>query len=133
MPLTPQQRTGADSFTSGPYALKWTLANEHELVFAVVYQKALPLAYVDAWLVAVKHAFLEQYGASVRNVERTFAFDKKFDAIWQDVRIELARPHSLCRSSSRPGRRRASPRSHAPSTRRRKGSAWSRRARWRRL
>ena len=41
--------------------MQWRLANDLELVFVVVYQNILQLAYVDALLDEVRDKFVEQF------------------------------------------------------------------------
>ncbi|GAN10743.1 P-loop containing nucleoside triphosphate hydrolase protein [Mucor ambiguus] len=54
-----EERAGTDSYFKENYALKWTFANELDLVFVVAYQKILQLNYIDELLETVKRMFLE--------------------------------------------------------------------------
>ncbi|ORY91130.1 signal recognition particle, alpha subunit, N-terminal-domain-containing protein [Syncephalastrum racemosum] len=56
-----EERGGTDTYNEDSYALKWTFANEVDLVFVVVYQKILQLAYIDELLETVKSLFLDQF------------------------------------------------------------------------
>lgn len=56
-----EERAGTDSYYKDNYALKWTFANELDLVFVVAYQKILQLAYIDELLETVKRMFLETH------------------------------------------------------------------------
>lgn len=51
-----EEKKGETVFEYENYALKWTFANELDLVFVVVYQKLLQLLYLDDLLEAVKQA-----------------------------------------------------------------------------
>jgi signal recognition particle receptor subunit alpha len=42
------------AYTHNTYALQWLLANEHDLVLVAVYQKVLPLTYVESLLASLK-------------------------------------------------------------------------------
>lgn len=56
-----EERSGTDSYYKDNYALKWTFANENDLVFVVAYQKILPLTYIDELLETVKRMFLDSF------------------------------------------------------------------------
>ncbi|KAI7873078.1 SRP54-type protein [Mucor mucedo] len=56
-----EERSGTDVYYKDHYALKWTLANEHDVVFVVAYQKILPLTYIDELLETVKRLFLSRW------------------------------------------------------------------------
>lgn len=56
-----EERAGTDSYSKDIYALKWTFANENDLVFVVAYQKILQLNYLDELLQTVKRMFLDDY------------------------------------------------------------------------
>lgn len=56
-----EERAGTDSYSKDNYALKWTFANENDLVFVVAYQKILQLNYLDELLQTVKRMFLDDY------------------------------------------------------------------------
>lgn len=58
-----EERGGDNSYTIGPYSLKWTFANEYELIFVVVYQKSLSLVYIEDLLAEAKKAFCEEFTA----------------------------------------------------------------------
>ncbi|KAG2236167.1 hypothetical protein INT48_003786 [Thamnidium elegans] len=56
-----EERSGTNTYTKDNYALKWTFANETDLVFVVAYQKILQLTYVDELLETVKRLFLQSF------------------------------------------------------------------------
>ncbi|CEP09354.1 hypothetical protein [Parasitella parasitica] len=53
-----EERAGTDLYFKENYALKWTFANELDLVFVVAYQKILQLNYIEELLETVKRMFL---------------------------------------------------------------------------
>ena len=62
-----EERAGKSFHTVQNYALKWALDNKRQLVYVAIYQKSLPLAYVDELLARVPKAFvayLEDGGGS---------------------------------------------------------------------
>ncbi|CAO3698971.1 unnamed protein product [Rhizopus stolonifer] len=59
--LTKGERSGTTDYIQNNYALKWTFANEVELVFVVVYQKILTLNYLEELLETVKRVFLATF------------------------------------------------------------------------
>ena len=56
-----EERAGTNTYTKDSYTLRWTLANEFDLVFVVAYQKILQLNYMDELLETIKRMFLETY------------------------------------------------------------------------
>lgn len=56
-----EERSATNTYTKENYALKWTFANESDLVFVVAYQKILQLTYVDELLETVKRLFLQSF------------------------------------------------------------------------
>ncbi|RCI04605.1 hypothetical protein CU098_009719 [Rhizopus stolonifer] len=54
-----EERAGTNSYIKDNYALKWTFANEHDLVFVATYQKILQLGYIEELLETVKRMFLD--------------------------------------------------------------------------
>ncbi|KAI7865166.1 signal recognition particle, alpha subunit, N-terminal-domain-containing protein [Spinellus fusiger] len=62
-----EERAGTVSYTKDGYALRWTFANELDLVFVAVYQKILQLAYLDELLETVKQLFLTMFSGMIEN------------------------------------------------------------------
>ncbi|KAG1139255.1 hypothetical protein G6F37_008230 [Rhizopus arrhizus] len=56
-----EERSGTTEYIQNNYALKWTFANEVELVFVVVYQKILTLNYLEELLETVKRVFMATF------------------------------------------------------------------------
>jgi len=56
-----EDRLSSDKYEKEGYTLQWTLANDLELVFVVVYQRILQLTYIPQLLSTVKDLFLELF------------------------------------------------------------------------
>lgn len=54
-----EDRLSSDKYEREGYTLQWALANDLELVFVVVYQRILQLAYIPQLLSSVKDLFLD--------------------------------------------------------------------------
>eukprot|EP01123_Difflugia_compressa_P010156 TRINITY_DN3652_c0_g1_i1.p1 TRINITY_DN3652_c0_g1~~TRINITY_DN3652_c0_g1_i1.p1 ORF type:complete len:603 (+),score=143.57 TRINITY_DN3652_c0_g1_i1:125-1933(+) len=82
-----EERAGLDSFSyEGKYTLKWTQANDCNLVFVAVYQKILhaSLSYIDDLLDETKKAFISIYGSDIKPFQN-YSFDKQFEALLKEV------------------------------------------------
>eukprot|EP01006_Ploeotia_vitrea_P000580 TRINITY_DN103298_c0_g1_i1.p1 TRINITY_DN103298_c0_g1~~TRINITY_DN103298_c0_g1_i1.p1 ORF type:complete len:590 (-),score=124.53 TRINITY_DN103298_c0_g1_i1:806-2575(-) len=90
-----EERSGEKEFTTDAYKLQWSLANEFNLVFVVVYQKLIQLLYVDELLQQVKEAFCTAYNDSISGSKHTknivYDFDDKFMAILRGVERQFER------------------------------------------
>ncbi|KAI7847111.1 SRP54-type protein [Circinella umbellata] len=62
-----EERAGTNIFYKDSYALKWTFANEVDLVFVVAFQKILQLQYVDELLETVKQVFIKTFEQDIIN------------------------------------------------------------------
>ncbi|EGG13643.1 signal recognition particle receptor alpha subunit [Cavenderia fasciculata] len=92
------QERGADtSFNCDSYTLKWTFANDVDLIFIVVYQKILSLIYIDELLQVIKRKFIKLFKdqlVSIKNNQSTVTIDvfesfgKTFEAILHKVEAE---------------------------------------------
>ncbi|KAL1929233.1 hypothetical protein VTP01DRAFT_2292 [Rhizomucor pusillus] len=84
-----EERAGSDTFYQDNYALKWTFANEVDLVFVVAYQKILHLSYIDELLETIKRLFLDKFRNSIESKtmlsEDYSAFDDLFDKALQQL------------------------------------------------
>eukprot|EP00741_Cyanophora_paradoxa_P001760 tig00000073_g1707.t1 len=80
-----EERGGQSSHNVDSYTLKWTLANELDLIFVVVYQRILQLFYVDELLERVKHQFTSLYRDRIisKSIDK-FAFDEAFKRIYAE-------------------------------------------------
>lgn len=54
-----EDRLSSDKYEREGYTLQWTLANDLELVFVVVYQRILQLTYIPQLLSSIKELFLD--------------------------------------------------------------------------
>ncbi|KAI9091888.1 SRP54-type protein [Phlyctochytrium arcticum] len=88
-----QERAGEDVYTTDAWSVKWAFENNVGLIFVVVYQKILQLAYIDELLEAFKRLFIKDYAPRLsRDVAGTSepktdllgsyeAFEVKFDKL----------------------------------------------------
>lgn len=76
-----QDRNGESIFNFENYALKWTFANEFDLIFVVVYQKILILSYLEELLEAIKRKFIEAHSGQIKEYYRYdfHDFDETFE------------------------------------------------------
>ncbi|KAG8905125.1 hypothetical protein FRB99_000637, partial [Tulasnella sp. 403] len=54
-------RTADEKYEKDGYSIRWTLANEMELIFVVAYQRILHLTYVEDLLLAMKELFIKLF------------------------------------------------------------------------
>lgn len=86
-----EERSGENSYSLDNYALKWTFANEFDLIFVAVYQKIFSLLYLDELLELVKQSFVEIFkglvppGTPPSSVVTQVPFDEQFLAIFDKV------------------------------------------------
>ncbi|CAG8564579.1 1285_t:CDS:10 [Ambispora gerdemannii] len=78
-----EERAGANNYTKDSFNVKWTFANELDLIFVVAYQKILQLAYIDELLATVKKFFCDKFAQIIRDTGKLhlFPFDDDFDMI----------------------------------------------------
>jgi len=80
-----EERTGASSYRHGDkYTVKWTFANELDLVFVAVYLNLANLLYMDELLAAVKDKFTSMFRDAVLAVEPPAAY-KKFNRVVEEL------------------------------------------------
>lgn len=48
------------------YAMKWTMANDFELIFVVVYSKILQIVFMNDLLESVKEKFIKKYKNEIK-------------------------------------------------------------------
>ncbi|KAI8330421.1 SRP54-type protein [Chlamydoabsidia padenii] len=89
-----EERSGTDIYLKDSYALKWTFANELDLVFVVAYQKILQLSYIDELLETVKRLFIETYKDSVVADQGIHGDYSEFDAVFNKVLLSLEQKSS---------------------------------------
>lgn len=82
-----EERSATDKqFIHDSFALKWTLANEVDLVFVAVYEKSLQLQYVDELLDKLKIAFVQSFKSVLQAPGKN---EFKFDSIFNNIYHEL--------------------------------------------
>ncbi|KAJ3008006.1 hypothetical protein HKX48_008821 [Thoreauomyces humboldtii] len=82
--LIQEQPTSADGYSKDSYQVKWAFANELGLIFVIVYQKILQLAYVEDLLEGFKRLFCVAYEAQIADASVLHdysGFEKKFDTL----------------------------------------------------
>ncbi|KAJ2760972.1 hypothetical protein H4S06_001452 [Coemansia sp. BCRC 34490] len=116
-----QQQTRARRYTTGPYAVQWTFANELNVIFVAVYQKILQLPYMDELLRAVKRHFVRRFEDEIRALGATTteagggaamvaafpdfgAFDEEFENVWRAVEERDRRERAAGRVGGTPRR-----------------------------
>ncbi|KAJ2517992.1 hypothetical protein GGI11_002998, partial [Coemansia sp. RSA 2049] len=116
-----QQQTRARRYTTGPYAVQWTFANELNVIFVAVYQKILQLPYIDELLRAVKRHFVRRFEDEIRALGATTteagggaamlaafpdfgAFDEEFENVWRAVEERDRRERAAGRVGGTPRR-----------------------------
>ncbi|KAJ3152807.1 hypothetical protein HDU89_001010 [Geranomyces variabilis] len=81
-------------YSKDSYQVKWTFANEVGLIFVIVYQKILQLAYIDELLEAFKRLFCSLFDAKIRDQDALHSyaeFEQKFDTLLGALEAEDAR------------------------------------------
>ncbi|KAI8826179.1 SRP54-type protein [Fimicolochytrium jonesii] len=84
--------TNADEgFTKDAYQIKWTFANDLGLVFVIVYQKILQLAYIDELLEGFKRLFCQAFADEIRDSTALHdydLFDDNFETLLHALEAE---------------------------------------------
>ncbi|KAJ1653246.1 hypothetical protein IWQ61_006594 [Dispira simplex] len=81
-------------FTTGPYDIQWSLANERNLVFVAVNQHVLQLTYVTELLRAVQRQFCNMYSNKLNSEDVLgYTFDAPFMHILDTVETAHDEPH----------------------------------------
>ncbi|KAJ3193599.1 hypothetical protein HK101_004570, partial [Irineochytrium annulatum] len=88
-----EERSGLDYYEKDSFRIHWTFANDLGLIFVVVYQKILQLAYIEDLLETVKKAFCDMYAHVVADASRLrdFQFRDTFDVILSELEAREAR------------------------------------------
>ncbi|CAO3590740.1 unnamed protein product [Absidia cylindrospora] len=93
-----EERAGTDTYIKDTYALKWTFANELDLVFVVAYQKILQLSYIDELLETVKRLFIDTFKDTVVSDQGIYGDYSPFDDMFNKVLLSLEQKHSSGRT-----------------------------------
>lgn len=91
-----EDRLSEKSYNYEKYTLKWTLENDLNLIFVVVYQKLIQLLYVEELLELVKQKFIEMFESVLEEAKKSsnavfilshhrFAFDQEYRRILKAV------------------------------------------------
>jgi signal recognition particle receptor subunit alpha len=80
-----QERSGENLYSDDRYVLKWNYANEHDLVFVVVYEKNIPVTYAESLLESVKTAFCQRFGSNLKYSTSYAVFDKQFTELHEQI------------------------------------------------
>eukprot|EP00698_Gefionella_okellyi_P003519 TRINITY_DN13312_c0_g1_i1.p1 TRINITY_DN13312_c0_g1~~TRINITY_DN13312_c0_g1_i1.p1 ORF type:complete len:625 (+),score=144.97 TRINITY_DN13312_c0_g1_i1:203-1876(+) len=75
---------------TGDYELSWTLANELDLIFVIVFQKLYPVLYAQSLLQLIRDRFLALSKES-SNEEATKRLSDEFDTIVRDCEAAVAK------------------------------------------
>ncbi|CAG8659136.1 9656_t:CDS:10, partial [Dentiscutata erythropus] len=91
-----EERAGANNYVKESYNIKWTFANELDLIFVVAYQKILQLAYIEELLATIKKFFCDKFIEFIRDTTKLhkYAFDDDFDSILSRVEEKDAKEQS---------------------------------------
>ena len=81
-----EERAASTAFRHDKYVVKWTFANDMELVFVAVYLNVANLLYIDQLLDKVKDSFVTLIKPHWHDARRAYTlpavkFDKRFDRI----------------------------------------------------
>lgn len=90
-----EDRLADKSFQIDKYMLKWMIDNDFGLIFVVVYQKSIPLLYVEELLEIVKQQFVKMFIEILQTSKKTnspallsehkFNFDEEYSKILKAV------------------------------------------------
>ena len=81
-----EERSASTSFRADRYSVKWTFANDLELVFVAVYLNVANLLYIDQLLDKVKESFVALVRPKWQEARKQYRlpsvrFDRRFDSI----------------------------------------------------
>jgi len=80
-----EERGGQNYSTSDNYSMKWTFANEFDLLFVVVYQKILSLLYLEELLEHVKRKFCERFNEMLSAQKNLAKYDFDFTDMFNKI------------------------------------------------
>ncbi|KAJ3176935.1 hypothetical protein HDU85_006465 [Gaertneriomyces sp. JEL0708] len=88
-----EEKSNAEGYVKESYQVKWTFANELGLIFVIVYQKILQLAYIDDLLEGFKRLFCKQFSEEICDKEtlhRYEGFDESFETLLRALEADYA-------------------------------------------
>eukprot|EP00735_Rhodelphis_limneticus_P008841 TRINITY_DN2318_c0_g1::TRINITY_DN2318_c0_g1_i1::g.20819::m.20819 TRINITY_DN2318_c0_g1::TRINITY_DN2318_c0_g1_i1::g.20819 ORF type:complete len:638 (+),score=163.79,sp/Q9DBG7/SRPRA_MOUSE/42.55/3e-154,SRP54/PF00448.17/2.5e-55,SRP-alpha_N/PF04086.8/3.3e-50,AAA_22/PF13401.1/3.6e-07,ArgK/PF03308.11/5.2e-06,CbiA/PF01656.18/6.4e-06,SRP54_N/PF02881.14/4.9e+03,SRP54_N/PF02881.14/6.7e+03,SRP54_N/PF02881.14/2e-05,MobB/PF03205.9/0.0043,MobB/PF03205.9/30,AAA_30/PF13604.1/0.00015,AAA_33/PF13671.1/0.0069,AAA_29 len=86
-----EERTSEKSYSKNGFTLKWTLANDLQLIFVCVYQNILQLLYIDELLDAVKDEFCALFAEEIKAGSKYSRFD--FDSAFSKTLDRIESKH----------------------------------------
>eukprot|EP00771_Trimastix_marina_P000796 gnl/Trimastix_PCT/1825.p1 GENE.gnl/Trimastix_PCT/1825~~gnl/Trimastix_PCT/1825.p1 ORF type:complete len:715 (-),score=158.68 gnl/Trimastix_PCT/1825:146-2185(-) len=103
-----QERSDQHMYETGSHRLKWTFANEFDLIFVAVYQSLLhnKLLYLDDFLKAVVTAFIEMFGDRIKSTQGPFDFTQRFDQLQLEIEAQWREKLKSSRQQQQPFRKR---------------------------
>ncbi|KAI8376136.1 signal recognition particle, alpha subunit, N-terminal-domain-containing protein [Radiomyces spectabilis] len=93
-----EERAGTDYYIKDSYALKWTFANEVDLIFIVAYQKILQLAYIDELLETVKRLFTDTFADALQVDQGIHGDYSSFNPLFNKVLLQVEDKYASNRS-----------------------------------
>ncbi len=75
-----QRRDAQAQFTHGNYNLRWTYANELDLVFVAVYMNITQIIWVEEFLNAIRDDFCALYKDQVKILKPSYDYSGRFDS-----------------------------------------------------
>lgn len=100
-----QEKSSQYSYTFDPYTVKWKLANEFKLIFAVVYQELFHLSYVEELLELMRENYIKTIVPNFilsSNIFKSIpSFEDKFEETlrkWEERKKKDEKKASLMRS-----------------------------------
>ncbi|KAI8060723.1 SRP54-type protein [Gongronella butleri] len=80
-----EERGATNTYLKDTYALKWTFANQLDLIFVVAYQKILQLPFLDELLETVKRLFIDTYRQDITKDQGIHGDYSGFTPMFQQV------------------------------------------------
>ncbi|CCJ31304.1 unnamed protein product [Pneumocystis jirovecii] len=77
-----EEQSSKTIYVKDNLVVKWTLSNEYDLIFAIVYSEFAQIIYIDEFLESTKKFFCELYYEKLQEkcfLEKNFSFDSHFD------------------------------------------------------
>lgn len=81
-----EERVGQTSYRhEEKYTVKWTFANEFDLVFVAVYLNLTNLLYLDDLLAACRDRFCSMFRDAIKAVEPSVVYTNKFNRVFDEL------------------------------------------------
>ncbi|KAI8994535.1 signal recognition particle, alpha subunit, N-terminal-domain-containing protein [Pilobolus umbonatus] len=95
-----EERAGIELYHKDNYCLKWTFANDVDLVFVVAYQKILQLGYIDELLETIKIIFLDTYKDTITQAQGVNGDYTSFDPIFDKILFQIEEKYAQNRQKA---------------------------------